>query len=75
MSLDNARLFYQSKLRTDLIIGVDYELVGHTIACYIERIYGLENDALIQSAQDFATQPIYRTISQSVLLHRNFTIN
>ncbi|KAG2195290.1 hypothetical protein INT47_005065 [Mucor saturninus] len=75
-SLNNSSLFYQSNhLRTDLIIGVDYELVGHSIACYIERIYGLEHDLPIKSAQDFITQPIYRSLSQSLLLHRNFTIN
>lgn len=74
-SLDNSMLFYQSNLRTNLIIGVDYELVGYSIACYIERIYGLKNNSIILSTCDFTSQPMYRTILQSVLLHRNFTMN
>lgn len=50
--LDNSILFFphdKQRLRHDLIIGCDYELVGRSIRAYIERIYGLENGSNIVS--------------------------
>lgn len=47
--LDNSKLFVDRKLRHDLIIGVDYELVGSSVRTYIERMYGLENNSIIVS--------------------------
>lgn len=74
-SLNNSILFHQENLRTNLLIGIDYELVGYSIACYIERIYGLKNNSIIISTDDFKSKSTYRNISQSVLLNRHFTIN
>lgn len=51
-ALDNSILFFphdKHKLRHDLIIGCDYELVGRSIRAYIERVYGLENESCIVS--------------------------
>lgn len=51
-ALDNSILFAphdKQKLRHDLIIGCDYELVGRSIRAYIERVYGLENGSIIVS--------------------------
>ncbi|KAL7328006.1 hypothetical protein PS15p_206348 [Mucor circinelloides] len=70
-ALDNSILFFphdKRKLRHDLIIGCDYELVGQSIRAYIERVYGLENESCIVSGG----QPLYRGISQSALLHRHY---
>lgn len=51
-ALDNSILFFphdRQKLRHDLIIGYDYELVGRSIRGYIERVYGLESGSYIVS--------------------------
>jgi hypothetical protein len=50
--LDNSILFFlhdTQRLRYDLIIGCDYELVGKNIRAYIERVYGLKNQSNIVS--------------------------
>ncbi|KAI8643127.1 hypothetical protein BD408DRAFT_342996 [Parasitella parasitica] len=94
--LDNSILFFpndKQKLRHDLIIGCDYELVGRSIRAYIERVYGLQDGSNIVSGgknnsnfyhnkkkyifkqemiDDYLGQPLYRGISQSALLHRNY---
>ncbi|CAO3656519.1 unnamed protein product [Mucor hiemalis] len=76
LSLDNSKLFNSNnQLRHDLIIGVDYELVGSSIRAYIERVYGTSNQSIIVSGDDFTGQPKYRAVSQSIQLHRNFTLH
>ncbi|CEP14375.1 hypothetical protein [Parasitella parasitica] len=50
--LDNSKLFFpddKQKLRHDLIIGCDYELVGGSVRAYIERVYGLNEGSNIAS--------------------------